>query len=77
MTTKRWVLVDFDECPECGDDVEILTDCEEKGFFYDGDEARCCACHYPAQFSCDSETPGYISWHDNLIDSEYEYTRVD
>jgi len=66
MAEKRWVLVDFGECIECGDDAEILTDCQDKGFFYDGDEARCCNCGLPGQFNCDSETPGYISWHEEM-----------
>jgi hypothetical protein len=61
---KRWVLVDFAECPNCGDDAEILTDCNVDGEFYDGDEARCCQCGAIGQFSCDGEDTGYISWED-------------
>jgi hypothetical protein len=61
---KRWVLVDFGECPNCGDDAEILTDCNVDGEFYDGDEARCCQCGAIGQFSCDGEDTGYIIWED-------------
>jgi hypothetical protein len=61
---KRWVLVDFAECPNCGDDAEILTDSDVDGEFYDGDEARCCQCGAIGQFSCDGEDTGYISWED-------------
>lgn len=39
---KRWVLVDFDSCPRCGDDAEILTDSEINNQFYEDDEVRCC-----------------------------------
>lgn len=67
---ERWVLVDFDSCPECGDDAEILTASGDSNRFYDGDKVRCCECHHSGQFSCDSETPGYIVW--NETDQEYE-----
>ena len=62
--TKRWVLVDFDSCPNCGNDAEILTDCEVSGFYWDGDSAKCCECGTKGVFSCDGENNGYINWDD-------------
>ena len=61
---KHWIEIEFDNCPECGDMPEVFTDCPDEGFFYDGDQVRCQECHHPGQFSCDSETPGYIAWQD-------------
>jgi len=64
---KRWVPIGFAECDECGDDaVWILTDCDDVGYFFDGDDAQCYECGNKGQFSCDAETPGYISWHGKI-----------
>ena len=59
---KQWKPVSFDNCPECGDEPEVLTDCPDPDYFYDGDQVRCQGCKHRGQFSCDSETPGYIAW---------------
>jgi hypothetical protein len=29
MAEKRWIDWPHDECPECGDDIQILTDCPQ------------------------------------------------
>jgi hypothetical protein len=64
MAVKRWVLVDFDHCPKCGDDAEILTDSADPKRFYDGDDVRCCQeCGQVGYWSADSEQ-GYINWID-------------
>ena len=66
MSEKRWVPVEWADCPECGDCAEIHTDSDKEDYFYDGDEARCMVCKSRGWFSCDTETPGYIIWEDDL-----------
>ncbi len=62
----KWVLYDFDECPICGGDAEILTLSNDTSEYYDGDKVRCCECGHTGQFDCDRETDGSISWHDEI-----------
>lgn|GEM_PF-4114061 len=38
---KKWVLTDFDCCPECGNSIKILTSGDEEGIFYEDDEVLC------------------------------------
>ena len=39
-----WQLVSWADCPWCGGDVEIFTDCTPD-WYWDGDPARCLACN--------------------------------
>jgi len=44
MKDKEWVDVDFEECPNCGDTLEALTNCgvvDGMQHFWDGDKVRC------------------------------------
>ena len=47
VPTKSWKLIDSDECPICGGQLEAYTDCPEQLddsyeiFFTEGDEVRC------------------------------------
>ncbi len=60
---KEWKEIDFDCCPECGDVVEIETDCKQDGHFFDGDPVRCVnKCDISGQFSIDEETGGWINF---------------
>jgi len=59
------VLIDFDNCPNCGGCAEIDTNSLEENYFYDGDSAECCECGLKGIFSCD-ENAGYINWDDDL-----------
>lgn len=47
---KKWITLEGFNCSNCGDDVEVFTNCiqepdnEEFGtFVYDGDDVRCMA----------------------------------
>jgi hypothetical protein len=48
MAKKKWI--DWsDQCPNCGDAVEICTDAEQDNIFpvaYDGDAAKCVSCKW-------------------------------
>ncbi len=61
---SRWVTVDFDSCPECGNQPEIYTDSAMTDYFYDGDDVRCTICRWPGMFICDGLNDGWISWWD-------------
>ncbi len=55
--------IEFGECEQCGGhDLVIETDSKETEMYYDGDLITCLECGQKGQFSCDSETEGYISW---------------
>lgn len=74
MAKKRWILVDFDSCPECGNDPEILTASDDPELFFDGDEVRCCQqCGPIGSFSCDEDGSGYINWHDG---TDFDPSRI-
>ena len=58
---KKWVEVDFEECPVCGDVLECLTSSgkvDGQQHYYDGDEVRCLGdnCDARLQMSCDEGT---------------------
>ena len=38
---KKWKIFDNDHCPNCGNDVEVLSSCQEDGWVYGGEDARC------------------------------------
>ena len=40
-----------DDCPECGDALEIETDALEEGECYDGDAVKCIACGFKSGMS--------------------------
>ncbi len=63
----QWRLVDWENCDECGDAVECLTDCEEldeegKIQFWDGDKCRCMSCGTKGTMIADGGA--YVSWND-------------
>ena len=45
MKAKRWVACNLETCPNCGGQVEMLTDMTDdeidRGYYQDGDECRC------------------------------------
>jgi len=60
MSTKT---LEIGECEQCGGhDLVIETSSTETGKYYDGDAITCLECGQYGQFSCDSETDGYVSW---------------
>ena len=67
---KTWRPFDWDECPECGEGIEIKTDCTAPGQAYDGDAVRCSECGYQGivvvtDDYCDSDEEinrAYVSW---------------
>lgn len=60
--TEKWIPIDWDECPECGDDCEGLTDCDEAGFFYDGDSVRCVACGHEGYAVVEEDGIAWVNW---------------
>lgn len=67
MSKKQWVDVDFEDCPECGNELECLTDGDAvngRQSFYDGDEVRCLGeCGAILQISVD-DGRAWVSWHE-------------
>ena len=60
--SKQWVPINWgDECPNCGDGVEVFTDCKYDNQAYDGDEARCVDCGKKGWVSAD-EDRAWVNW---------------
>lgn len=55
-----WKEFDNDECPECGDCLEIETRCELINIGNDGDLVRCVTCGWIGQLTVDEDGNSYI-----------------
>lgn len=65
MRTPSWTGIDWiDECPVCGEEVEVYTDCKEFNTAYDGDLARCKECHHKGWVSVYDDDAACIMWED-------------
>lgn len=53
---KQWKYFEFEQCPKCGNDVEVLTDAP-LGYVQDGDKVRCvdAECGFKSCTSVDDE----------------------
>lgn len=71
---KRWRLFEGADCPYCGDDVEVLTDCSP-GLVWDGDKARCVSCYCPGCMIVDEGADARVSWHDPEPGCECEWCK--
>jgi len=69
---KKWYEIpsDFDQCPNCGNDLEVFSDenpNDNGGYYFDGDEVRCLGrCGAKLQISVvddgDNEDRAYVNW---------------
>jgi hypothetical protein len=61
-TGKAWSRIEWgDECPKCGDEVEILTDVPD-GLACDGDEARCVSCGCKGVVAVADTDSAWVNW---------------
>lgn len=51
---KKWKHLEFECCPECGSDLEVLSS-DPDDTFYDGDEVRCNECDFRSAVSVDED----------------------
>ena len=64
---KNWKPIKWsDECPECGDGVEVFTDCPDDNKACDGDEARCVGCKIKGWVVVYDENDVRINWEVEL-----------
>jgi hypothetical protein len=56
---EKWQIIDFESCPECGSDIEVMTIADE-GFCYDGDSCRCVECDFKSGMSVDEDGSAWI-----------------
>lgn len=50
-----------DQCPNCGDTVQVLTSCDQDmpvPQAYDGDKAKCVSCKWEGSINVDSDDEG-------------------
>ena len=60
--SKEWRHIEWAECPECGDAVDVLTDARaEDGTVGDGDQARCCGCGILGWTAVEEED-AWVNW---------------
>ena len=55
-----WIPIN-DQCPDCGDDLEVYTDLPD-GSFYDGDKVRCVGCGQRGYMTVDEDFTGYAEF---------------
>lgn len=60
MANKNWKIANWENCPNCGDEIEVLSECPEEEdtefeqWFGDGEECRCAAkCGFVSCVSAD------------------------
>lgn len=55
-STKQWKYFEFEQCPWCGNDIDVLTDAPV-GYVQDGDAVRCvdANCGFRSSVSVDDE----------------------
>lgn len=60
--SKQWVPINWsDECPVCGGDIEVHTDCDGDNQAYDGDVAQCTGCGHKGYVSAD-DGRAWVNW---------------
>jgi hypothetical protein len=69
VSKKEWKPLEFDECFNCGNSLEVFTEdgeiTEQGQMVTGGDEVRCIECGEKGCICADEETPAYISWYNN------------
>lgn len=60
---NQWRMIEWDNCPVCGNCPEVFTQSNEDSHVYDGEKAKCAECGLPGTGSADSGSV-YIEWHD-------------
>ena len=62
---KQWKIIKGEDCPECGDIAEALTEDGDENSFYEGDEARCFdQCSAKGHVSS-NDGSAYVSWDES------------
>lgn len=61
MTDKSWKEFKGEDCPACGDGVEVLTDSDKQDYFYDSDESRCTGCGLKGWVTAD-DGAAWLNW---------------
>jgi hypothetical protein len=56
---KEWIYCDFDDCPNCGDDLMVLVDTEDlqdgEQLYEDGADVKCIDCLFRSALTVDVE----------------------
>lgn len=61
---KQWKILRGENCPECGSDIEVLTDASEVNAFYEDDQARCTlVCGVTGQVSANDDDIAYVNFN--------------
>jgi hypothetical protein len=58
MAKKKWIDWKNEDCPNCGNGVEVCTDAQQEDIFpvaYDGDAAQCNSCGWEGNLIVDED----------------------
>ena len=68
---KEWKVFMGEDCPNCGDNLEVLSECLEKDdtdseqWFVDGEDVKCCAdCGFISSLSVSDDGCAWVQDED-------------
>ncbi len=53
---KEWKTLITEDCPECGDELEVFTEASHEGTLAEGDDVRCAACMFRSYLFVDEHS---------------------
>jgi Zn ribbon nucleic-acid-binding protein len=62
--TSRWILIEGESCPECGDDAEIKIYDHDNAEYRDGTDPRCSECGHKGTLAVNEDGSYYVDWED-------------
>lgn len=63
---KEWKPIAWEQCENCGNDLEVLTACSIEGNVYDSDEVRCVECKATGSVSIEEDGLAWICMNYNI-----------
>ncbi len=59
MRAASWKDIDWEDCPNCGGSVQVLTTADA-GYCHDGDNVRCTDCGFRGGMSVDEDGSAWV-----------------
>jgi DNA-directed RNA polymerase subunit RPC12/RpoP len=53
---KQWKTLIVEDCPECGDELEVFTEASHDESLTDGDDVRCVVCGFRSYLFVDEHS---------------------
>jgi len=69
---KKWIYCDFDDCPNCGDELMVLIDPNDlqdgEQLYEDGADVKCYSCKFKSALTVDAEANEIYVQDGNIMD---------